>query len=218
MGHRLFLLKIKLLDITPEIYRKFAVPASITLDRLHDVIQIVMGWKDLHMHGFNIAMQSYTENPQTTDDGSHEGLFRLIDLIEEPEKTFEYLYDFEYCWQHEITLLDNRYSNSNLQVPLHCMEGAQACPPENVGGVPGYYEFCQVLKNQDHEKHSYYKNWYAGLTWYDGTFDGDTYPIKKVNAELLRYLRWSRERLEPWFRRHDKKSAESNKIFSVEAL
>jgi len=49
MTERYYLLKIYLLDIEPEIWRLFVVPARITLDRLHDVIQVVMGWKDYHL-------------------------------------------------------------------------------------------------------------------------------------------------------------------------
>ena len=55
MNERFYLLKIQLLDIEPVIWRRFAVPASITLDRLHDVIQIVMGWTDSHLHEFTIG-------------------------------------------------------------------------------------------------------------------------------------------------------------------
>jgi hypothetical protein len=47
MNERIYLLKIELLDIEPAIWRRFVVPANITLDRLHDVIQIVMGWTDI---------------------------------------------------------------------------------------------------------------------------------------------------------------------------
>ena len=42
MNNRFYALKIKLMDIDPPIWRYFVVPAGITLDRLHDVIQIVM--------------------------------------------------------------------------------------------------------------------------------------------------------------------------------
>ena len=55
MNERLYLLKIQLIDIKPAIWRRFVVPASITLDRLHDVIQIVMGWTDSHLHEFTIG-------------------------------------------------------------------------------------------------------------------------------------------------------------------
>ena len=52
MNERFYMIKIQLLDIEPAIWRRFVVPASITLDRLHDVIQIVMGWTDSHLHAF----------------------------------------------------------------------------------------------------------------------------------------------------------------------
>jgi len=55
MNERFYLLKIQLLDIEPAIWRRFVAPASITLDRLHDVIQIVMGWTDSHLHEFTIG-------------------------------------------------------------------------------------------------------------------------------------------------------------------
>ncbi len=47
MNERIYFLKIELLDIEPAIWRHFLVPANITLDRLHDVIQIIMGWTDI---------------------------------------------------------------------------------------------------------------------------------------------------------------------------
>jgi len=52
MNERIYLLKVQLLDIEPAIWRRFVVPDSITLERLHDVVQIVMGWTDDHMQGF----------------------------------------------------------------------------------------------------------------------------------------------------------------------
>ncbi len=66
MNERFYLLKIQLLDIESAIWRRFVVPASITLDRLHDVIQIVMGWTDSHLHEFTIENQRYTEYPSRT--------------------------------------------------------------------------------------------------------------------------------------------------------
>ena len=59
MNERLYLLKIRVVYIEPEIWRRFVVPASITLDRLHDVIQIIMGWTDSHLHEFTIGKKRY---------------------------------------------------------------------------------------------------------------------------------------------------------------
>ncbi len=55
MNERIYLLKVQLLDIEPAIWRRFVVPDSITLERLNDVIQIVMGWTDSHLHEFTMG-------------------------------------------------------------------------------------------------------------------------------------------------------------------
>lgn len=198
MHERCYLLKIRLLEIEPEIWRRFVVPASITLDRLHDVIQIVMGWKDYHLHQFTIGRKRYTENPESKEDGFECGKYRLEDLIKQKGRTFSYLYDFGDSWEHEAILEDSRYFNPELRSAIECLDGARACPPEDVGSVPGYYKFCNALKDPSHEEHESYKEWFSGFPWYDGVFDSEQYDIEKVNYELMKYLRWSRERLKPW--------------------
>ncbi|WP_163006619.1 plasmid pRiA4b ORF-3 family protein, partial [Pseudomonas viridiflava] len=55
----LLLLHIELKEITPKIWRRFAVPANITLVKLHRVIQDVMGWSDSHLREFEIAGERY---------------------------------------------------------------------------------------------------------------------------------------------------------------
>ncbi len=68
MSDRFYLLKIRLLEIEPGIWRRFVVPADISLDRLHDVVQIVMGWEDSHLHEFTIGKSGIpnTRNPERT--------------------------------------------------------------------------------------------------------------------------------------------------------
>ncbi|MCK9296696.1 MAG: plasmid pRiA4b ORF-3 family protein [Desulfobulbaceae bacterium] len=76
MNERFYLLKIRLVEIEPEIRRRFAVPASISLDRLHDVIQMVMGWTDSHLHEFTFGKKRYTEYPESKEDGRECGRYR----------------------------------------------------------------------------------------------------------------------------------------------
>jgi hypothetical protein len=47
-------LKVRLLDISPMIWRRVLVPASFTLRELHGVIQVAMGWESLHLYYFHI--------------------------------------------------------------------------------------------------------------------------------------------------------------------
>jgi hypothetical protein len=198
MDDRLYLLTIELLGIEPKIWRKFVVPAGITLDRLHDVIQIVMGWKDYHLHDFTIGSKRYTEDPEQKEEGAPEGKYRLVDLVKQKGRTFRYLYDFGDDWQHEITIDDSRYWNPQLQAQVECLAGARACPPEDVGGVPGYFDFCQALLDPAHEDHAGYLEWYAGFPWYNGTFHSETFDLDTVNSTLMTYLRWTRKRYLPW--------------------
>ena len=198
MNERHYLLKIRLLEIEPEIWRRFVVPGGITLDRLHDVIQIVMGWQDYHLHQFTIGRKRYTENPESREDGIEDGRYRLVELIRQKGRTFDYLYDFGDDWEHELVVEDSRYFNPALQSAIACLDGARACPPEDVGGVTGFFEFCSVLKDPSHEEHENYRQWYTGFPWYDGVFDSERFDVEKVNFELLRYLHWSRDRFRPW--------------------
>jgi len=192
MNERFYLMKIQLLDIEPAIWRRFVVPASITLDRLHDVIQIVMGWTDSHLHEFTIGNKRYTEYPESKEDGLACGRYRLGDLIKQKGRTFRYLYDFGDSWEHELVLEESRYFNSELRTELACLEGERSCPPEDVGGVPGYFEFCNALKDPSHEEHESY------MEWSGGDFDSEIFDSGSVNWELMKYLRWSRDRYQNW--------------------
>jgi len=192
MNERFYLLKIQLLDIEPPIWRRFVVPASITLDRLHDVIQIVMGWTDSHLHEFTIGNKRYTEYPESKEDGLVCGRYRIGDLIKQKGRTFRYLYDFGDSWEHELVLEKSRYFNPDLRTELACLDGERSCPPEDVGGVPGYFEFCNALKDPSHEEHESY------MEWSGGDFDSEWFDPESINWELMKYLRWSRDRYQNW--------------------
>ena len=192
MIERFYLLKIQLLGIEPAIWRRFVVPAGITLDRLHDVIQIVMGWTDSHLHEFAIGSKRYTEYPESKEDGLACGRYRLGDLIKQKGRIFGYQYDFGDSWEHELVLEESRYFNPELRTELACLDGQRACPPEDVGGVPGYFEFLNELKGPNHEEHESYSEWSGG------NFDSERFDPESINWELMKYLRWSRDRYQNW--------------------
>jgi hypothetical protein len=51
-NRRICEIRITLNGIKPPIWRRVAVPSDITLGELHEVIQIVMGWMNCHLHQF----------------------------------------------------------------------------------------------------------------------------------------------------------------------
>jgi len=202
-----YLLKIRLFNIEPEIWRRFVVPSSISLDRLHDVIQIVMGWLDSHPYEFNINNKLYTESPMEEQHGAEVEEYRICDLIKKNGSSFQYSYDFGDNWKHEIVLENNRYFNpEHVKIPaiwggyspVECLAGARTCPPEDVGGTDGYKDFCAALKSSAHRKHKEYKEWFGNSICYNGKFDSEYFNLEQINLELRKYLRWSRDRYQKW--------------------
>jgi predicted metal-dependent hydrolase len=108
---------------------------------------VIPGWEKIK-HKLELSM----EYPESKEDGLLCGRYRLGDLIKQKGRTFRYLYDFGDSWEHELVLEESRYFNPELRTELACLEGERACPPEDVGGIPGYFEFCNALKNPSHDQ------------------------------------------------------------------
>lgn len=56
---RVYQLKVALRDISPLIWRRLLVTSNTTIAQLHDIVQIAMGWEDLHLHQFRIHGKAY---------------------------------------------------------------------------------------------------------------------------------------------------------------
>ncbi|AWK40709.1 plasmid pRiA4b ORF-3 family protein [Photorhabdus laumondii subsp. laumondii] len=196
MNEKFYQLKITLTDSKPAIWRRFVVPASISFDRLHDVIQIVMGWQDSHLHEFRIGKLRLTEMPESPSDSKEEDLYRLIDLIKQKGRSFTYLYDFGDGWEHEIILENSQYPANDLPLPFYCLDGARACPFEDTGGIDGYENLIAILNDPDHEEYTEMRQWISELLELDEDedFDFEQFPINNINAFLALYYRWSRDR------------------------
>ena len=61
-------LEITLRHIEPRVWRLFTVPATITLEQLHEAIIIVMGWRGGHLWNFDINGTQYGSPNALQDD------------------------------------------------------------------------------------------------------------------------------------------------------
>jgi len=154
-------LRIELLGITPTIYRTIVVPASITLPKLHVTILRAMGWQGGHLHEFMIDGLHYGQpDPDFPEpDLKPEQRVRL-DKALGLEMAFGYIYDYGDNWQHGITVLGRIDLRGRMTYP-QCLEGANACPPEDVGGVPGYEDFVAAMADPTHPEHDHLRQWYG---------------------------------------------------------
>lgn len=186
-------LSIKLLDIQPEIIRTFVVPDFITLDRLHDVLQIIMGWEGRHLYSFEFKNGQVYSEPFEDDssDCLHAGEVRLSELVKRRGTVFKYNYDFGDDWWHELRVLDMNIIEYYGQ-SLMALSGSRACPPEDVGGIWGYNEFCETLKKPRSQQYR------ENMEWLGYKYDPEFFDINKVNGKLAYYILWTRPRLLPW--------------------
>jgi len=157
--------KITLQQFKPEIWRRIQI-ADGTLGDLHDAIQIAMGWNNCHLHHFVVGEDYYGTvfndglgGPETIDERS----VRISDLFGMKDKlrVCQYEYDFGDGWQHKIALEKQLPGVAGQHYPV-CLEGENACPPEDIGGVWGYADFLEAIKNPKHERYKEYRGWIGG--------------------------------------------------------
>ncbi len=77
------------------------------------------------------------------------------------QSRFEYEYDFGDGWPHEVLFEGVRRPEAGQRYPV-CLEGARACPPEDVGGTGGYEVFLEALADPRHERHAEFRDWIGG--------------------------------------------------------
>jgi len=90
---------------------------------------------------------------------------------------FKYEYDFGDGWYHTIILEEYESIESTQQLPF-CLSGALKCPPEDCGGITGFYDFLSIMSNKRHPDYRDTKIW-AG-----GKFDATEFDLVKINKQL----------------------------------
>ncbi|SOE51220.1 plasmid pRiA4b ORF-3 family protein [plant metagenome] len=172
-------LRIELRQIQPVIYRTIVVPSRITLRKLHVTILLAMGWQGGHLHEFVINGVRYGEpDPDYPQAGLQSEKRVSLNKVIQGASSFDYVYDLGDHWEHEIQVLDATEFNEPLGGPW-CLEGANACPPEDVGGEPGYMHFLQAISDPNHPEHD------DMLLWHGKRFDLTAFDLQEVNQRMM---------------------------------
>lgn len=166
-----------------------------TLDKLHEHIQTAMGWTNSHLNRFKIGEQQYADPMLMEEDFEEFGYedsttTKISDILPKTGKQFrfEYQYDFGDSWEHEVLFEGVVRVDSKVKYPL-CLEGARACPPEDVGGVQGYANFLEAIRDKTHEERE------AMFEWVDGWFDPEEFDPVVATKSMRKCLPdWRSER------------------------
>src|SRR5438093_2459315 len=159
---RAYRLKVTLEDVRPPIWRRFTVRDDITLVKLHELLQIIMGWTDSHLHEF-IAGGTRLSRPELElpSPQRDESRVRLRDVLRKPSDHLVYKYDFGDGWEHAVVLEEVLAHEPRARYPV-ILDGRRCCPPDDCGGPPGYEHLLEALARPDHPEHEELREW-AGM-------------------------------------------------------
>lgn len=169
-------LRIELNDTDPPIWRVVEVPTSITLKVLHDVVQAAMGWLDYHLWEMVIDRQTYglpMDEGWGTAPRKVASRTRLRDVLVPATTQIDYTYDFGDNWEHTLIVSDVRAGDPATAYPRF-VAGERDSPPEDCGGIPGFYEMLEARADPEHPDHAEISEWLDG---YDPD-ELDDFPIK----------------------------------------
>jgi hypothetical protein len=173
-------MKIELDGIEPDIWRRFVVDSSFTLQELHETIQIVMGWWDSHLYEFEFwGMHFGIPDPDDelldyeVKDSRKK---KLKSLRLNPRDKIKYTYDFGDDWEHTITV-EKVMKIGAAPYPI-CLDGERNCPPEDCGSIPGYEDIVNAMKNPKSKEAKEYAEWLGE------PYDPEEFDIKRINTRL----------------------------------
>ena len=137
-----------------------------------------MGWTDSHLHQFIHRGQYYgTPDREFGADTISERRIHVGALLQRPKDRLVYEYDFGDSWEHDVVVEAVTDSQPKTRYP-RVTGGKRACPPEDVGGVPGYADFLEAVADPRHPEHD------SMLEWIGAPFDPERFDVISANDRL----------------------------------
>jgi hypothetical protein len=184
----LYRVVVSLKGSTPSIWRSLLVPADYTLDKVAVCILTAMGWSNSHLHAFRQGKKEYLDI--SSEDGSEyfegeprpfeESNFTLKQLVENGKEAIVFEYDFGDCWIHEILISEQLIVPAGKKTSV-CTGGEYACPPDDCGGIDGYYRMLDILSDPEHEEFK------EMSVWLGDKFDMFSLNTSKINKSLEKF-------------------------------
>jgi hypothetical protein len=176
----LYWLKVTLMETDPPVWRRLRVPGKTSLARLDRIIQTAMGWTNSHLHTFTAGGVVYSEpSGEWETPVRNERRTRLEQIAKEAGEAFIYEYDLGDSWRHQV-LVEEVWAETGDDTGSVCLAGERACPPEDCGGVHGYYDTLERLHDPHDDEHEQTKTWIEAMT--GGPFDPDAFDLEAVNT------------------------------------
>lgn len=191
----LLTLKATLYGIKPPIWRRVAVPDTLTFWEFHFVMQILFDWENSHLFEFRTGrgtpfdfltgsppvmpgdednMPEWQQDPRTV---------LLTEVLDAPKAKLTYTYDFGDNWEHQIVVETVTPLAPDAPLPpVRCLAGRRAAPPEDMGGIWGYAELLDALAQKAAGTRKRLPSEYADFA----KLDPEEFDLDGLNQELAR--------------------------------
>lgn len=144
----------------PPIWRRILITDDITFWDFHLMIQAAMGWWNAHLFVFQPDRDTRIGIPfddfgEPDDDAKK---IKLKKYFNQEGAKMRYEYDFGDDWQHTLTLEKILAKDAKIKYP-QLIKGKGMCPPEDCGGIWGYYGLIDIINDPNHEQHEDMREW-----------------------------------------------------------
>ena len=181
--NNLYQIKVSLIGAQPPIWRRLLIEPDTTFQDIHRIIQLAMGWQVSHLHLFQAQdgrlLGDLAEDEDSMLNVEDESAVAVSSLLTRGGQSLKYEYDFGDSWEHDVKL--EKILPGNQEHPLpRCIKAVGQCPPEDVGGLPGFYDFLEAMEEAAHPAHDAAREWRGG-EW----FDPEYVNLDQINEDLL---------------------------------
>jgi hypothetical protein len=176
---RLLQFRLSVKNIQPEIWRKVLVSPDVTLEGLHGIVQVLMGWSNRHLYAFVINSRRYTSPIEDDGEKKNDAVrTRLSSVLTKGTSAITYEYDFGDRWEIEINS-ETAANDVRQDRQVQCIEGSRHGPVEDSGGWRDYMEKVKIYGNPRHKRYLEVQRWIGP------EFDAEAFDLQQTNEKLM---------------------------------
>lgn len=162
-------IKATIIGSRPNIYRTIRLNGDTNLQIVHEIMQAVFNWGNVHMHYFRSNTGEIIKNEEQT--------ILANTLI--PNNPIVYVYDYGDAWTINLELINTIEGKERIR-PI-CTDGKRQSPPEDCGGIIGYDDALDLLA---HHNSNALRKYPLIAEWYGEDYDPEFFDINSANSRL----------------------------------
>ncbi len=135
------------------------------------MIQSLFGWDSSHLYMFKNGIETIAY-----DDGDvYSDEVELKERLYKRKQSIDYIYDFGDDWHH-IIKVEDILEIENRTYP-ECIDAKKANAFDDIGGIWGYQNFLEVMKDKNHPDYENMRGWCDC-----DSYDEDRVSVDEINS------------------------------------